>query len=106
MYGTQAAGACAMLVSLLAGIIGPHGNFLRVFIFVTLGGLIGALFESLLGATVQAIYHCPQCDKETEKYPLHSCGTPTEQVRGWKWLSNDIVNLSCALIGAAVGIVL
>ena len=42
---------------------------------VTLAGWLGALFDSLLGATVQSIYYCPTCQKETERYPLHSCGT-------------------------------
>jgi uncharacterized membrane protein len=64
------------------------------------------LFDSLLGATVQAIYHCPHCDKETEKHPLHTCGTPTLQVRGWKWLNNDLVNVGCALVGALIGAIL
>ena len=63
------------------------------------------LFDSYLGATVQAIYRCPQCDKETEKHPLHTCGTQTVQVRGWKWLNNDMVNLACAAVGALIGMI-
>ena len=62
-----------------------------------LGGVVGSFFNSFLGATVQAIYRCPRCDKETEKHPLHTCGTETVQVRGWKWLNNDLVNTACAL---------
>lgn len=66
----------------------------------TLGGLAGALFDSFLGATAQAIYHCPACAKETERHPLHTCGAPTHRVRGWGWLDNDLVNLAAALTGA------
>jgi uncharacterized membrane protein len=75
-----------------------------LFFLLLVSGLLGALFDSVLGATLQAIYHCPQCDKETEKHPLHTCGTRTDQVRGLKWLNNDMVNLFCAAMGALVGI--
>lgn len=39
-------------------------------------GLVGSLFDSLLGASVQCIYWCDHCEKETER-PLHSCGMRT-----------------------------
>jgi uncharacterized membrane protein len=66
---------------------------------VTASGLFGSLFDSLLGATVQAIYFCPTEKKETEKHPLHTCGTPTVQIRGLKWLNNDLVNVACSAFG-------
>ncbi len=106
LYGTLAAAAGAILVALLAGLVGPPGTFWQVLTFASLGGLLGALFDSFLGATVQAIYRCPTCDKETEKHPLHSCGSHTRQVRGWRWLNNDMVNFACALFGALVGLAL
>jgi len=68
--------------------------------------LLGALFDSLLGATVQAIYYCPACQKETERNPMHSCGTQTTQIRGWKWLDNDLVNFACGAFGVMVLIVM
>jgi uncharacterized membrane protein len=73
---------------------------------ITLGGLIGSLFDSLLGATIQAIYWCPSCSKETERHPVHTCGATTSQIRGWPWVNNDVVNLACSLMGAiaALGI--
>jgi len=62
-------------------------------------GLAGSLWDSLLGASVQAMYHCPRCAKDTEK-PLHGCGTPTQYQRGWRWLNNDLVNLLSSAVGA------
>jgi uncharacterized protein (TIGR00297 family) len=67
-----------------------------------LGGFTGSLVDSLLGASVQVMYTCPSCNKETERHPAHSCGTPTQAIRGWPWLNNDGVNFIAAGAGAAV----
>ena len=75
---------------------------LSILGIIILGGLVGSLFDSLLGATVKAIYWCPTCNKETERHPTHTCGSPTNQVRGLSWFNNDVVNLACSLMGAIV----
>ncbi|HKP51411.1 MAG TPA: DUF92 domain-containing protein [Chloroflexia bacterium] len=66
------------------------------------GGVSGALADSLLGATIQASFRCPRCDKTTESR-IHNCGTRTQLVRGVLWVSNDLVNLAATLTGALVG---
>jgi uncharacterized protein (TIGR00297 family) len=70
-----------------------------------ISGLAGATFDSLLGATVQAIYYCDACGEETERQ-VHRCGAATRQVRGWTWLDNDWVNFSASVFGAAIAAVL
>jgi uncharacterized protein (TIGR00297 family) len=77
-----------------------------LFIPITLAGLAGSLFDSLLGATVQAMYYCPADKKETEKHPLHTCGTQTIHVRGWKWLNNDWVNFACGAFGVITALIM
>ena len=106
LYGSLAAVGGSTFVAILAGVVRPTGTFQAVTGFTILGGVLGSFFDSYLGATVQAIYRCPKCDKETEKHPLHTCGTQTVQVRGWKWLNNDLVNTGCALVGAVIGMIL
>lgn len=66
-------------------------------------GLIGAAFDSLLGATWQATYFCAPCAKTTER-TLHHCGASTRLVRGVRWLDNDAVNVFATLAGALVAV--
>jgi uncharacterized protein (TIGR00297 family) len=106
LYGTLAATGGAACIAILGALLGPAGHNWANLEIILIAGLSGSLFDSLLGATVQAIYRCPQCDKETERHPLHTCGTQTVQLRGWNCLNNDMVNLGCALMGAVVGLIL
>jgi len=76
------------------------------FLIILAGGVVGAFVDSYLGATFQAVYYCPSCDKETERHPLHSCGNETIRWRGLSWLNNDWVNAACTLSAALVGVVL
>ncbi len=102
--GSLAALGGALLIAFVAGLVSSETWALTLP--VVLGGLAGSFFDSHLGASLQAIYYCPACQKETERHPLHTCGTQTTFQRGWQWLDNDGVNFACSLIGAlaAVGI--
>ncbi|RCK76744.1 MAG: hypothetical protein ANABAC_3169 [Anaerolineae bacterium] len=69
---------------------------------VSLGGMLGSLLDSVLGAGWQAVYFCPRCQMETERHPLHSCGEATHLQRGIAWLNNDMVNFACTVLGGFV----
>ena len=70
-----------------------------------ISGLLGSLFDSFLGATVQAMYFCPICHKETEQQ-VHNCGNKTQLLRGLPWLNNDVVNFLSTLWGALTAMLL
>jgi Raf kinase inhibitor-like YbhB/YbcL family protein/uncharacterized protein (TIGR00297 family) len=110
--GTLASLAGAALIGLLAGFFWPGetaGTFLTpamiAVLVVSLAGLAGSLVDSVIGASWQAIYYCPTCQKETERHPHHTCGTQTTLIRGFHWLNNDWVNGICSLTGALVAVI-
>jgi uncharacterized protein (TIGR00297 family) len=77
---------------------GPHA--LRTSL---LGGVSGSVFDSLLGATLQAVYRCPVCEVDIET-PVHRvCGQRAPRIRGLSWMNNDVVNFLATLAGAAIG---
>jgi uncharacterized protein (TIGR00297 family) len=117
LLGTGAALAGGVFIGLSAALLQtfvsfPRLPFLPLSTGATLGastlilagavaGLLSALFDSLLGATVERIYLCEVCGKETERRVHHN--RPTRPLRGWPWLDNDGVNFLASLVGALLG---
>ena len=105
LYGTLLSLLGYMVIAVPAVWVSPAGTpSIKYFLLITAAGLAGSLFDSVLGATVQAMYYCPTDQKETEKHPLHTCGTETLHISGWKWLDNDWVNFACGASGSLLAL--
>ncbi len=99
-------GACMAGLSLLPWPVWnpvPPMDVIPLTVWGALAGGAGSIADSFLGATVQAMFWCPRCKRETERR-LHVCGTRTEHVRGRVWVSNDVVNFAATLVGSIMGV--
>lgn len=95
--------ALVALVCLQAGAPGVASRpGALVFLGVAVAGIAGATVDSLLGASVQELRYCADCERWCETDP-HLCGAPTRLVRGLRGVSNDAVNLLATAAGALVG---
>ncbi len=69
---------------------------------LVLGGFIGALTDSVLGASIQAKYRCGVCGKVVESH--RHCGKEAVLISGVPWIGNNAVNAIASLIGALVSL--
>lgn len=102
LWGIMASIAGALTMGGVAWLLLPLRNaatLVSILLLASTSGLLGSLFDSLLGATLQAIYLCPQCQVETER-AFHRCGCQTTPIHGWRWFNNDLVNFASSLWGA------
>jgi uncharacterized protein (TIGR00297 family) len=72
---------------------------------VVFGGFLGAIADSVVGATLQDRRWCDTCQKSTERL-VHGCGTTTRHAGGITVVDNDLVNLIATFAGATVAAVL
>ncbi|MHA1917560.1 MAG: DUF92 domain-containing protein, partial [Candidatus Ranarchaeia archaeon] len=90
------------LLALTLENINPLVAFLNLFWIIpvgAIGGFLGSMVDSFLASTVQQIYWCPKCMKETEQ-KIHNCGSETEYKRGLIKMNNDTVNFLSLLVAA------
>ena len=105
VLGETAALLGAAFIAIIASIIGVgNGRIAPVFLFCMISAFLGEHVDSLLGATIQAMYYCPTCRKETEK-KIHRCGTRGELRRGIAIMNNEFVNFASTSFTAIISLV-
>lgn len=90
------------LIGTIGGIVGAFVIILSSMFFIHLKlsqililiffSVLGNLFDSFLGATLQVKFKCGSCNQVNEK-KFH-CGIKTVRVKGINFIDNDFVNLS------------
>ncbi len=98
-----AAGTVGMFLG--AGFMGTvavlAGVDTRVAVIGATAGVLGAVTDTLLGATIQERRMCATCNRQTERV-LHSCGRTTDRSGGIRGFDNDLVNLTSTICGGIV----
>lgn len=74
-----------------------EGNLYYFLFLIIFSGLLGCIFDSILGASIQGQFECTVCGKVTEKI-LH-CSSKTFLKKGFSWLNNDMVNFFAGIAG-------
>ncbi|MEO8879050.1 MAG: DUF92 domain-containing protein [Gemmatimonadaceae bacterium] len=100
--GLAAMASGTLFIALAAWLVqGTTPGSARVALAVSIGGICGALVDSISGALWQSRRFCAHCESATERL-VHDCGMATERAGGIGWLNNDGVNAACTLVGALV----
>ena len=102
--GTVGSAAGAFAVGSAGAWLLPGGDF-RLALAVALAGLVGSLFDSALGAGLQAAYKCAECGMSPEVARHADCPAAAERVAGLPGLDNDAVNGLATLVGSFVCLV-
>lgn len=83
-----------------------HGApfMVNVLAMTLTSSIAGSMVDSMVGASIQGVYKCGKCSKVTES-KIH-CGTKAVKLRGFSLVGNNLVNLTSALTGALVAVML
>jgi len=109
--GTSGAGSLvgcvgALLGALSIGVVALIvGWTLPIARAAVIGGVAGALLDSVLGATVQSRLWCDHCSVQTER-EVHDCGRATRPIRGLTWIDNDLVNFVAGIAGGLLALLM
>lgn len=103
--GTLAAIAGALAVSGTGALL-MSGVGTSVIPAAALAGLVGSLFDSVLGDGLQASYRCPGCGASPEVARHEGCHKKAVRTAGLPGLDNDAVNWLATAAGAASSVLL
>lgn len=95
-FGTVATALGATTTAGVFVVSSMNATYMPLILIGAGAGIIGSLSDSLMGATVQRLYHGTSGLTEQAHAPD---GSAYPLVRGWRWMNNDMVNFVSALIG-------
>ncbi len=99
LSGSSAALVGAAVIGVAAWVLASR---LEAGMAVTVGGLSGAVIDSVLGEGVQARYECSVCGRRPEVARHDGCEARAQRVSGLPGLDNDVVNWISTATGAAI----
>ena len=102
--GFLGAGFASLVIGALAVPLGLLSNTYVIIPLCLLGGVFGAVVDSLIGAGVQRKGYCVICLKPTEV--LKHCGEKTIPTTGNPLVENNVVNVLSTVAGALASLVL
>lgn len=97
LLGTIAALCGAFLIGIISHYLWNDVTF-QLGVAIGMVGFIGNLIDTILGATVQVTYTCPNCGLNTEK--TNHCEQSTIYKSGFRFLNNDTVNFLSIALGS------
>ena len=100
--GFVGAAIASLVIGVMAVFLGILPDSLLILPVCLVGGMAGAVFDSLIGATLQRRGYCVVCLKPTEA--LRHCGEKTRCTEGAPFVENNVVNVLSTMAGAAVGL--
>jgi len=92
----------SLVIGIIAFALGVLPGILALVVLCVVGGVAGAVVDSLLGALVQRRGFCPVCLKPTES--LAHCGEHTRSTGGVPFIENNVVNVLASVAGAVVSL--
>jgi len=90
----------SFVIGLMALLLGVVSSAPLVLAVCAVGGVTGAVVDSLIGATFQRKGYCVICQRPTEA--LSHCGEKSTRTGGVPFIENNMVNLISTLAGAIV----
>ncbi len=92
----------SMVIGAMALFLGVMGKDLLVVPLCVIGGMAGAVLDSVVGATLQRKGFCKVCMKQTES--IRHCGEKTSMTGGLPFVENNVVNALATLAGAGASL--
>ncbi|MBM7660843.1 uncharacterized protein (TIGR00297 family) [Bacillus mesophilus] len=90
----------SFLISIMA-IFLFEGISIVTLLVILLAGFMGSIFDTIIGATIQAKYCCRHCQIITEK--VTHCQAPTSINSGVRYINNEVTNFSSILLASILG---